>query len=97
MPLAANRHSAKGFQHMFSTAVLSTCERFYVLSCVPPSGEGVIVKRKKGYISFLNEDNAEKMAKRLSAKNPGTRYYVLGSLSGHFLPKVVTQQSARYA
>lgn len=79
-----------------STAKLSTVQRFFVMSCTPPALEGVIVKRKKGYISFLNEENATAMAKRLAAKTAGTRFYVLCSCSGHFLPKVPTLTSTEY-
>lgn len=66
------------------------------MRCTPPAKEGVIVARKKGYISFLERDNADAMAKRLAAKNPGSRFYVLQSVSGHLLPTTVTLQSESY-
>lgn len=79
-----------------STCKLSSCERFFVISCTPPANEGVVVKRKKGYISFLQEDNALAMATRLAKKTPGTRFYVVASLHGCFMPKEVTLQITSY-
>ncbi len=81
---------------MSNNAKLSSVVRYFVLSMVPPAGEATVVKRKKGYISFLHAENAEKLAIRMATKNPGTRFYVTESLSGHFLPAAVTLQSTNY-
>lgn len=75
---------------------LSSSVRFFVMRCTPPAKEGVIVARKKGYISFLNEENADKMASRLAKKAPGSRFYVLTNVSGHLFPEKPTLQSVSY-
>jgi len=79
-----------------ATAKLSNVVRFVVLRMTLPAGEATVCKRKKGYISFLKEENASKMAKRLASKNPGARFYVAGTTEGHFLPAAATLQSTTY-
>ncbi len=75
---------------------LSSVVRFLVISCTPPAKEAVVVKRKKGYVSFLQESNAAKMAARLAKKNPGTRFYVTRLIGGHFIPATPTLTSRSY-
>ncbi len=76
---------------------LSTKTRFFVLACVPPAGAAVIIRRKKGYISFLHEENAGKLARKLAAKNPGTRYYVTKSVSGSMFPEAPVTTTVTYS
>ena len=75
---------------------LSTVARFYVLRMTPPAGGAVVVTRKKGYVSFLNEENADLMAARLSESNPGSRFYVAAATSGHLVPTAIAPQHATY-
>lgn len=75
---------------------LSNVVRFMVVRCTLPAGEAEVVRRKKGYISFLQEENANKMAKRLAEKNPGSRFYVAILARGHFLPATPTLTSRNY-
>jgi hypothetical protein len=93
----AHMGTLKEKAHMSTNSKLSTVARFLVLRMTLPAGEAVVVKRKKGYISFLNEENACKMAKRLAAKTPGARFYVAVTTEGHFLPSAVTLQSTTYS
>ncbi len=75
---------------------LSNKVRFFVLACVPPAGACVVIRRKKGYISFLHEENAGKLAAKLAAKNPGTRYYVTRSMSGSMFPETPVTTTVTY-
>lgn len=66
---------------------LSSKLRFFVLRCSDESGEGTIVTRKNGTISFLQASNAKIMARRLAEESPGDRLYVVSSVSGFCIPE----------
>lgn len=77
--------------------VLSSVTRFFIVACTPPALSGEVVKRKKGYISFRHLENADKLAARLSARKPGTRFYVVKSVKGHCVPTTPASTSKSYS
>lgn len=66
---------------MNEAKALSEIQRFYVLG-VETGNAAAIAERKNGTHSFRKEVNARRFAHRLSASEPGVRFYVLASVAG---------------